>query len=188
MITAGEPAFAWHDVIVDQLFTDQAQTVPFSGVINPGVDAVANDGTTYITLYADAVEGGAPLTMLGFRRGLSAIGDFGHYIVLVSVLLFGISTAIAWSYYGDRCATYLWGPKAVMPYKIVYVGMHVAGAVIAPAVAWDLGDIFLGIVILPNLLALVMLSGQVREMSNSYFQRKPWIENAEVRRRLKEGR
>ncbi len=81
-----------------------------------------------------------------------------------------------------------WGPKAVMPYKIVYVGMHVAGAVIAPAVAWDLGDIFLGIVILPNLLALVMLSGQVREMSNSYFQRKPWIENAEVRRRLKEGR
>lgn len=188
LIAAGEPAFAWHDVIVDQLFTDQAQTVPFSGVINPGVDAVANDGTTYITLYADAVEGGAPLTMLGFRRGLSAIGDFGHYIVLVSVLLFGISTAIAWSYYGDRCATYLWGPKAVMPYKIVYVGMHVAGAVIAPAVAWDLGDIFLGIVILPNLLALVMLSGQVREMSNSYFQRKPWIENEEVRRRLKEGR
>ena len=48
--------------------------------------------------------------MLGFRRGLSKIGDFGHYIVLISVLLFGISTAIAWSYYGDRCATYLLGP------------------------------------------------------------------------------
>jgi AGCS family alanine or glycine:cation symporter len=188
LVTAGEPAFAWHDVIVEQLFTDPAQTVPFSGVINPGVGAVADDGTSYITLYADAVEGGAPLTMLGFRRGLSAIGDFGHYIVLISVLLFGISTAIAWSYYGDRCATYLWGPKAVMPYKIAYVAMHLVGAVIAPAVAWDLGDIFLGIVILPNLLALVILSGQVRKMMDSYFERKPWIENAEVRRQLKEGR
>ncbi|MCZ6918732.1 MAG: sodium:alanine symporter family protein [Gemmatimonadetes bacterium] len=185
LITAGEAAFAWHDVIVDQLFTDQAQTVPFDGVMNPGAPAVGDDGTSYPILYADAPEGGAPLTMLGFRRGLAPIGDFGHYIVLVSVLLFGISTAIAWSYYGDRCATYLWGPRAVMPYKVVYVLMHLGGALVAANVAWDLGDIFLGIVILPNLLALLMLSGKVREMADSYFERKPWVENAEARRRLK---
>ena len=186
-ITAGQPAFAWHDVIVDRFYTDEAQTSAFTGTINPGVDAVGDDGTIYTVLYADAPEGGAPLTMLGFRRGLSKIGDFGHYIVLISVLLFGISTAIAWSYYGDRCATYLLGPNAVMPYKVAYVLMHLAGALIAPAVAWDLGDIFLGIVILPNLLALILLSGRVREMMDGYFERKPWEENAEAHKRWKEG-
>ncbi len=186
LITAGEPAFAWHDVIVDRFFTDKDQTRPFSGVINPGVNAVADDGTTYSILYADAPEGGAPLTMLGFRRGLSKIGDFGHYIVLISVLLFGISTAISWSYYGDRCATYLFGPQAVLPYKVVYILMHIAGALVAANIAWDLGDIFLSIVILPNLLALLLLSGEVRKLMDGYFERKPWIESAEARRRWKE--
>ncbi|MCH7775672.1 MAG: alanine:cation symporter family protein, partial [Gemmatimonadetes bacterium] len=137
-------------------------------------------------LYADAPEGGAPLTMLGFRRGLSKIGDFGHYIVLISVLLFGISTAISWSYYGDRCAMYLFGPRAVLPYKVVYILMHVAGALVAANIAWDLGDIFLSIVILPNLLALLLLSGEVRKLMDGYFERKPWIESAKARQRWKE--
>ena len=124
--------------------------------------------------------------MMAFRRGLAPFGDWGHYIVLISVLLFGISTAISWSYYGDRCATYLLGAKAVLPYKFAYVAMHFVGAIIAPVVAWDLGDIFLGIVILPNLIALVWLSGKTKEMMDSYFERKPWLDNLEVHKRLKD--
>ncbi len=179
-VAPGAPSFAWHDVPVERFFTDIEQTNPFNGVLKPGsANATGNDGTNYSVLYGNAPEGGAPLTMLAFRRGLSPIGDFGHYIVLISVLLFGLSTAIAWSYYGDRCAEYLLGPKAVVPYRLVYVGMHLMGALIAPAVAWDLGDIFLGIVILPNLLALVMLSGKTRELMDSYFERQPWIQNRE---------
>jgi len=184
VIAPGTAAFAWHDVQVERFYVNVEQTVPFTGTINPATGvATADDGSTYTNLYADAPEGGAPLTMMAFRRGLAPIGDFGHHIVLISVVLFAISTAISWSYYGDRCATYLLGPQAVLPYKLVYVGMHLMGALIAPAVAWDLGDIFLGIVILPNLLALVLLSGQVREMLTSYFERKPWIENAEAHKR-----
>ncbi len=176
-ITVGGASFAWHDIPVQVFYTDEEQTQTFSGTINPVAgNATGADGTTYGVLYGDAPEGGAPLTMMAFRRGLSGFGDFGHYIVLISVLLFALSTAISWSYYGDRCATYLLGPNAVMPYKVVYVGMHVLGAVIAPTVAWDLGDIFLGIVILPNLLALVLLSGKTKEMMDSYFERKPWAE------------
>jgi AGCS family alanine or glycine:cation symporter len=178
--------FAWHDVIVDRFYVDLQQTTPFSGTITPGRSAVGLDGTTYTSLYADAPEGGAPLTMLAFRRGLEPIGDFGHWIVIISVLLFGISTAISWSYYGDRCARYLLGKKAVMPYKFAYLAMFVVGAIIAPAAAWELGDIALAIVIVPNLLALVLLSGEIRQMMDSYFERKPWVENAEVHRRLKE--
>ncbi len=183
-VEPGGASFAWHDVPVERFFVDADQTQPFTGTLRPGdAAATGDDGTAYSLLYADAPEGGAPLTMLGFRRGLAPIGDFGHYIVLLSVLLFGLSTAIAWSYYGDRCAEYLLGPKAVMPYRLVYVGMHLMGALIAPAVAWDLGDIFLGIVILPNLLALVLLSGKVRGLMDSYFERKPWVQNFEDHKR-----
>ena len=126
-------------------------------------------------LYGDAPEGGAPLTQLGFRRGLSPLGDWGGIIVVFSVVLFAISTAIAWSYYGDRCAAYLFGAQAILPYRLVYVGMVFLGAMLAPAAAWDLGDIALGIVILPNLVALVVLSGQTRTLMDSYFERKPWL-------------
>lgn len=101
-------------------------------------------------------------------------------------MLFAISTAISWSYYGDRCAYYLFGEKAVLPYKMVFVLMHFIGATLALATVWTLGDVFLGIVILPNLLALVLLSGKVRSAAKDYFKRKPWLENYEVHKKYVE--
>jgi len=197
-IEAGRPAetgpgvvrYAWQNVAVDEFFTDPDQTMAFSGVILPRVGVARSvDGTEYTSLYGNAPTNAAPLTMLGFRRGLSFLGDWGHYIVLLSVLLFAVSTAIAWSYYGDRCAYYLFGEKAVLPYKLLFVAMHFVGAILPLTVAWTLGDAMLGIVILPNLLALVILTPKVKEMTDSYFQRRPWVENAEVHRRVvEEGR
>lgn len=187
-ITAGDdPLLAWHEVPVEEFFVDPEHTQPFTGVIHPerGV-ATAEDGTTYGTLYGMAVESSAPLTALGFQRGLP--GNWGNYIVLMSVLLFAVSTAIAWSYYGDRCAYYLFGPKAVLPYKIVFVLMHYVGAVLPLTVIWDMGDTFLGIVIFPNLIALLLLSPVVAQLLKDYFHRKPWRENAEVHRRIVEER
>ena len=178
---SGQAAFAWHDVPVERFYTDQAQTQPFSGTIDPTAgEATGADGAGYVVLYGDAPEGGAPLTQLGFQRGLSPLGDWGGYIVVLSVILFAISTAISWSYYGDRCAAYLFGRQAVYPYRLVYVGMVFLGTVLAPAAAWDLGDIALGIVILPNLLALLMLSGKTRQLMNSYFERKPWVSQPRI--------
>lgn len=166
---------AWHDVPVERLYEDEAKAIPFSGTIDPAAgQATRGDGTTLPVLHGDAVESGAPLTMLGFQRGLSPLGDFGHYVVLVCVLLFGISTAISWSYYGDRCAHYVLGSGAVLPYRVVFVGMHFMGAVLPLKLAWDLGDVLLGVVILPNLVALVLLSPQVVEMTRDYFRRRPW--------------
>ena len=182
-IGAGQVAFAWHDVPVERFYTDEAQTQVFSGTIDPAAgNATDDDGPTYTVLYGDAPEGGAPLTQLGFQRGLSPLGNWGGFIVVLSVMLFAISTAIAWSYYGDRCAAYLFGKQAVLPYRLVYVGMLFLGTVIAPAAVWDLGDIALGIVILPNLLALVMLSGKTRQLMDSYFERKPWASRPRSRR------
>ena len=72
-----------------------------------------------------------------------------------------------------------------MPYRLLYVIMHFVGAVVPLASIWALGDVFLGVVILPNLLALILLSGQVKQMTDSYFERKPWESNYEVHKALK---
>jgi AGCS family alanine or glycine:cation symporter len=182
---AGAVQVGWHEVPVDRLYTDEEQTQPFTGIVDTDREiAVSEDGVDYSALFGNAAESGAPLTMVAFRQGLP--GDVGMYIVVLSVFLFAISTAISWSYYGDRCANYLFGHRAVLPYKFVFVTMHFIGAILTLAVAWTLGDVFLGIVILPNLLALILLSGKVKQLTQSYFERRPWIENREAHRRWKE--
>lgn len=187
----GAPLLSWREAAVEELFTDPQQTIPFEGVVHPrrgaeGGFAVSEDGTRYTSLYGDAVENGAPLTMNAFRMGLQPLGDWGHYIVLIAVLLFAVSTSIAWSYYGDRCANYLFGHGAVLPYKLIFVVMHFFGAVVPLAVVWALGDVALAIVIVPNLIALILLSPQVVEETRSYFERRPWERVAEKRKRLRE--
>lgn len=171
----GESAarFAWNDVPVDTFYTDPAQTEPFTGTIYPqkGV-AITQDGKEVGTLYGNAVASGAPLTQLAFRKGLP--GGWGNYIVLVCVSLFAVSTSISWSYYGDRCANYLFGPNAILPYKVVFILMHLAGAVAPLATIWAIGDIFLGMVIVPNLIAVLLLSGKLKEITDSYFEREAW--------------
>jgi AGCS family alanine or glycine:cation symporter len=185
------PRVAWHEVAVDRIYerydaeTDQF-TVPFTGTVYPlEAEARSDDGRVLATLWGMAPENGAPLTEQGFRRGLSPLGDWGHYIVILCVMLFAISTAISWSYYGDRSANYLFGGKAVLPYKLAFVAAHFIGAVLPLAAVWGMGDVLLAIVILPNLFALVFLAPKVVEMTNDYFEREPWKENEEKRARLK---
>jgi AGCS family alanine or glycine:cation symporter len=185
---AGSPRFAWHEAAVADFFTDSQMSVPFTGVIRGG-SAVADDGRTYASLWGNAAESGAPLTTLAFERGFGfSKAIAGDYIVILGVLLFSISTAISWSYYGDRCANYLFGKKAILPYRVIYVIMHFVGAVATLDVIWRLGDVFLGIVILPNLLALLILSPKTLALTKSYFDRKPWIANAEAHRRAVESK
>jgi len=194
-IVGGEPQgpgaqLAWHEVAVEAFYVDAELGRTFTGTLRPSDGlAVADDGTEYTALWGEAVESGAPLTKLAFDRGLSRLGGhWGGYIVLLSVLLFAISTAISWSYYGDRCANYIFGAKAILPYKFVFVVMHFIGAVVNLATIWVLGDIALGIVTFPNLLALVLLSGLVAKLTKSYFERKPWIENREAHQRWVQSR
>ena len=171
----GAALVSWHEAHVEELFTDESRTQPFTGTVFPGRgEAVGSDGRTYTSLHGMAVENGSPLTMEAFRAGLAPLGDWGHYIVLLGVLLFGISTAISWSYYGDRCANYLFGHKAVLPYKFIFVATHFMGTVVPLAVVWALGDVALSIVIWPNLIALLLLAPVVVEETKSYFERKPW--------------
>jgi AGCS family alanine or glycine:cation symporter len=171
----GQPLLSWHEASVETLFTDAAQTQPFTGIVYPTRgQAVTSEGATFTSLYGQAVENGAPLTAAAFQQGLSPLGNWGHLVVVFGVLLFGVSTAISWSYYGDRCAHYLFGQRAVLPYKALFVAAHYMGAVIPLAVVWALGDVALAIVIWPNLIALLFLTPVVVEETKSYFDRKPY--------------
>ncbi|MCB1050075.1 MAG: amino acid carrier protein [Acidobacteria bacterium] len=167
--------FGWHDVPVEKLFVDQAQNQPFTGTIFPDRRvAVGADGTEYSSLWGNVVENGAPLTISAFQ---SVLGPIGKWIVLLCVALFALSTAISWSYYGDRCAYYLFGKAGILPFKVVYICFHFLGAMVSLSAIWDLGDVALSIVTIPNLLALILLSGTVVKLTNSYFERKPWVGN-----------
>ena len=179
---ADVPSLAWYEAPVERLFIDPELTIPFNGTIQTtqGV-ARASDGREFRSLHGLAPTTGAPMTMHAFRQGLKPLGDWGHMVVVISVMLFALSTAISWSYYGDRCANYVAGRAAIIPYRLIYVAMHFVGAVLPLTVAWTMGDLLLGVVIFPNLIALWLLSGKVASLTKSYFDRKPWIVNAEER-------
>jgi len=179
----------YHDVAVPQLFTDPEQTETFTGTLFPALQtAETDDGQRIETLYGGAVRTSSPLTSLGFQRGLEPIGlgDFGRYMVLISVFLFAISTSISWSYYGDRCANYLFGIGAILPFKAVFLIFHFTGAVLAVTTIWNIGDVALSLVTIPNVLALVLLSPVLAKLTKSYFDRQPWLENEEVQKRVRE--
>jgi AGCS family alanine or glycine:cation symporter len=196
-VAQGTPEFAWNQAVVDSFFVDCAGDCetradfrqPFTGTLNTDQNvAIGEDGTEYESLYGPAVESGAPLTQLAFARGLSPLGDWGGLIVVFSVLLFAISTSISWSYYGDRCAIYLFGEQAVLPYKVAFVTVNFLGGIAPLATVWAIGDIALGLVIIPNLVAVVLLSDKLKEITDSYFDRKAWLDNVEPARRAKKKR
>ncbi len=173
-----EIMFAWHEVPIDQFFVNEEQTIFFTGVINTRENiAIAADGGQYTILYGGAVENGAPMTALAFEQGL---GSFGKYLVILCVLLFGISTAISWSYYGDRCSMYLFGKTSILPYKTVFVIMHFLGAVAGLNTIWGIGDTALALVTIPNVLALILLSGVAKKLKDDYFNAfKPGLSTEE---------
>ena len=130
------------------------------------------------TLSGKMIQNGSPLTALAFRRGL---GNWGGYIVTFAVLLFAISTAISWSYYGDRSIQYLFGDKSIMPYKVVFVAVYFIAALFPLEVVWGFGDAALGMMAIPNLIAIIALSGVVAKLTKDYFSRKhePYKEKEE---------
>ncbi len=160
------------DFPVDSLFTDNAQTQPLDGVIafeNGRYVARNSDNEPVATVYGNVLENGAPLTALAFESGLSPLFPGGQHVVTICVFLFAISTSISWSYYGDRSIQYLLGDKSIIYYKMVYVAMHFVGAILTLATVWAIGDIALGLMTFPNLIALFALSGVVAKASHTYF-------------------
>lgn len=109
------------------------------------------------------------LTSYAFKEGLSWLFSYGDKIVTISVLLFAISTAISWSFYGDRATNYLFGEKAIVPYKWIYVLFVFIGAIAQLEAVWAFGDAALGFMTFPNLLSIILLSTALKKMTKKYF-------------------
>lgn len=111
----------------------------------------------------------AALTTIAFTRGF--FGDAGQYIVSIGLMLFAFSTAIAWSYYGDRAMTYLLGPRSVMPYRVIYVAGFVWAAFSDTTLVWALSAVAIVVMTLPNLFGIMLLCKEMKETVNDYWSR-----------------
>ena len=108
----------------------------------------------------------APLTTLAFTR--SYFGDFGQYIVAIGLLLFAFSTAISWSYYGDRAMTFLLGPKSVFPYHVVYTIAFFFASFTDTTIIWTLSGITIALMTIPNLIGIIWLRKEMPQIIKQY--------------------
>jgi len=111
----------------------------------------------------------APLTALAFTKGL--FGEFGKYIVAIGLLLFAFSTAISWSYYGDRAVTYLWSTKYVTLYRLIYVAGFFIASFTDTTVVWSFSGITIALMAIPNLIGLLFLHKEVKSTIIDYWEK-----------------
>ena len=102
----------------------------------------------------------------------AAFGSFGPKFIAISILLFAYSTTLGWSHYGTKAFEYLFGTKATIFYKIVFVLFTIVGATMQLDLAWDLSDTFNGLMAIPNLIGVVALSGLVRKITRNFVDRR----------------
>ena len=98
-------------------------------------------------------------------------GAIGSAFIALAILLFAFSTVLGWSHYGTKAFEYLFGTKATMIYKIIFVAFIMVGATMQLDLAWDLSDTFNGLMAIPNLIGVVALSGLVRKITKNYIDR-----------------
>ena len=110
-----------------------------------------------------------PLTTVAFTRGL--LGDYGKYIVSIGLMLFAFSTAIAWSYYGDRAMTYLLGAKSVLPYRVAYVLAFFYAALADTTIIWNVSLITIVLMTAPNLFGLLFMHRDMKQTVTDYWKK-----------------
>jgi AGCS family alanine or glycine:cation symporter len=139
---------------------------PFTGILKV-VDGALLKET--IIVEGKSLVHSANLTAIAFTRGY--FGEFGKYIVSIGLLLFAFSTAIAWSYYGDRAMTYLLGPRSVMPYRVIYCAGFFWAAISDTTLVWALSAVAIVVMTLPNLIGIMMLRKEMKESMNEYWDK-----------------
>jgi AGCS family alanine or glycine:cation symporter len=109
---------------------------------------------------------GATMAIEAFNTTLPG----GNYIVAIGLILFAFSTVIAWAYYGEKCFEYLFGEKSIYIYRMLYTMIVIPGAALKMEMVWNIADIMNGLMIIPNLIALLGLSGVIIAETKSFLQ------------------
>lgn len=152
-------------VAMTQTFIDTIIVVTITGlvIVTTGAYTFVDDGGEQISA--------ALMTGAGFAEGLP--GQWGYWIVTLSLALFAFSTLLGWCYYGERNIEKIFGVKAVMPYRVVFSLIVFVGATTELEVVWSFSDVMNGLMALPNLIGLVILSGLIVRETNTYLTFDP---------------
>ena len=144
-------------ISMTQTFIDTLVVCTFTGI------AILSTGAWEMGL------DGASMTQQAFSTGLP--GEWGQNLVALCLSFFAFSTILGWSYYGERNLQYLVGSRAIVPYRLLFVVVTAAAAVVELDVVWLISDVMNGLMALPNLIGLLLLSGLVFRETRSYFNR-----------------
>ena len=159
---AGVTVLHNRSIAEDVRFSSNGQ--PFTGTLQ-----IENGGPvrTDIEIRGRSLLHSVPLTAEAFKRSL--FGEFGQYAVTVGLVLFAFSTAIAWSYYGDRAMTFLFGIRAVLPYRVAYVIGFFLATVVDTSLVWLISAVTLALMTIPNLIGLMLMRKEIKALTNRYW-------------------
>ncbi len=124
----------------------------------------------------DTIENGGQMTTAAF----SQIPYIGPAILVFSIITFAYSTILGWSYYGERAAEYLLGRKAILPYKVIFTAIVVLGPVLALDLVWTIADVLNALMAIPNLVAVLLLSGVIAKETRHYLANLDEKDTAEI--------
>ena len=102
----------------------------------------------------------------------SVFGKAGEMFIAIAILLFAFTTVLGWSQYGSKAVEYLGGKRAKQIYQVFFVMLIMSGALMTSSLAWDISDTFNGLMMIPNLIGVIVLSGQVMKITQNYIDRK----------------
>ena len=103
---------------------------------------------------------------------LSTSVPFASLLVALCSFLFGFSTLLGWSYYGEKCVEFLFGSQVIQAYRIVFTAMIFIGAIVSVPLVWAIGTLLNGFMAFPNLIGIAFLVGTVRNLTNDYFAKR----------------
>ncbi len=112
---------------------------------------------------------GATLTTEAFNVGMPGPGGF---VIGIGIIFFAFSTSLGWCYYGEKCVEYLFGSKAIKPFKYIYLLCIIMGATVKLELIWSISDVVNGLMAIPNLIGILGLSGVVVQLTKEYFNDK----------------
>ncbi len=149
------------DLVVNESFGGE----PLTGEVEIK-NGILQDGN--ISFYGKSLVHSSPLTAIAFTKGW--FGNSGQYIVSIGLLLFAFSTAISWSYYGDRAMTFLLGSGSVKYYRVVYVAGFFVAAIADTTIIWTVAAIAIALMTIPNLIGIFMLRKDMKNTVNDYWK------------------
>ena len=124
----------------------------------------------------DMFEDGSQMTTAAF----SQIPVLGPLILVIGIITFAYSTILGWSYYGERCCEYLFGKRGMLPYKILFIAVIVIGPVLSLDLVWTIANILNALMAVPNLIAVLLLSGVIARETRHYLKNLDEIDTTDI--------